>query len=225
MEKHDGDGPEGLYWKFDVLVMKGVNKAVRAWNWTTGRTRAQLANLILGAAEIVFAAGAICTAYAVDMPIFYFFALSAITLLPANQRRNIRQDRDEMDAARDGTLNLRVEQLKIMHSFLGPLSLCSGQVAFGIDYSIRGTHVKAMLPTMIGICGISFLGIGISCYVMRADVVPPGKSAPARGFEKLKEAVRNGSLQPAPGMAALARESIRGAGAAGRGAARIVLHV
>jgi hypothetical protein len=36
-----------IYDSFDSFIMKGINTGVRAWNWTTGRTKADLANTLL----------------------------------------------------------------------------------------------------------------------------------------------------------------------------------
>ena len=47
------------YQKFDDVVMYGVNKGVRAWNWTTGKTKTDLANSLLTVAPI-FEGGVLC---------------------------------------------------------------------------------------------------------------------------------------------------------------------
>jgi len=43
----------------DDTIMYGVNKGVHAWNWTTGRTKADLANEMLTVASVSESLGAI----------------------------------------------------------------------------------------------------------------------------------------------------------------------
>ncbi len=48
----DGDGKRTLLQKGDYCVMLAVNRSVTAWNWTTGGTKATLANVFLDAASV-----------------------------------------------------------------------------------------------------------------------------------------------------------------------------
>ena len=45
------------YEKLDDAIMYGVNKGVRAWNWSTGRTKSDLANLLENSGLVVMTVG------------------------------------------------------------------------------------------------------------------------------------------------------------------------
>lgn len=47
----------GLYKTIDNTLMKGANSVVRAYNWTTGKTKSQLVNSMLIVAPILEISG------------------------------------------------------------------------------------------------------------------------------------------------------------------------
>lgn len=170
------------YQKFDNMVMRGVNLGVRAWNWTTGRTRADLVGSV-SVAGIVLGAMA---AYKFNQPPSILFGLgpALIPIFACNVYVSFETDKKEAKAIESGMKDADVERVKNSCKFLGPLGIGSG------------------ITFPLGPGGaVWYTAMGVSLYVMRADYLPPQKNVLERSLDSLRELTYNlkRQLRPVPG--------------------------
>lgn len=171
-----------FYQRIDNSIMKGVNKAVRAWNWTTGRTKADLANTIVvaGMASTLTAAfldKSYLTASAVDIG----FGTLLVMI-------NKHIEKLEKEAVERNALDINAEKYKSFYKVFGP---------FNVGITIPS--LISQNPHIGFTRKLSYLGgtfFGIQAYIMRADYLPPRKSAFAIGWEKAKEWLRTPVPEP-----------------------------
>ncbi len=160
------------YEKFDDAVMSGVNKGVRAWNWTTGKTKTDLANSLLIGGAVMNSASSLVTT-PINIAFVYFF-----------KRNNDRIEEAEKISSETKTLDPLTEAYKnYSYPLLGSLGLLISASGAIIAYNSEkeDSIVKCSL-TSIG----EFMW-GASFYVMRANPLPPRKSAFSRAKDKLSE--------------------------------------
>lgn len=178
----------------DDSLMYLANKAVQGYNWTTGRTKADLANKMLFVAPILESQG-----------VFNFHPLAAMFFVPLSiygshrtQKKNISIEKKEASALNKGVLDLEVINYK---DKLKGDALVSGSGAFlwlncaervSSGYFIQGEPAQLMnLCTSLGcLCRTT------ADFVMRADYLPPRKSAFKRAKEKLTEILKEIELNP-----------------------------
>ena len=173
----------GLYEKFDSTLMRGVNAGVRAWNWTTGKTRAELANnLELGGAVFwsIGVFGMNKVAGAIGVPLAALGTYGAAIL-------NNKQDKVEAEALEKKALDPFAERRKAKHSFWGP--------AYATFSGLSAT-TKASSGYDGTTFAIAYGCFAASSYVMRAENLPPRKSVIARAADSLKEMMQQPVLQP-----------------------------
>ena len=89
-----------LYEKVDNTIMYGVNKGVKAWNWTTGQTKADLANQLLTVAPV-----AEISSYFLNRDLFYEILGSPVMIFLSHvcQIKNKKQEAEEEKAAENRT--------------------------------------------------------------------------------------------------------------------------
>jgi len=179
-----------MYDSLDNYLMGGANNAVQAWNWTTGKTKTDLANLVLNATTITYN-----SAFALRHPALLL--LSAPIFFPAihiEQKQNIKQDKLEQKAAESGLKDISAELMKTGRKFAG-----SSKVGFS------GTYVPLYMmenPENISgkisaaIMGISFALWASADYIMRVDYLPPRKNCLSRAKDKLKEIITEYKNRP-----------------------------
>lgn len=177
----------------DDTIMAGVNSGVRVWNWTTGRTKADLANMMLTGSAIGLGLGAcLFTGEKAVNPL----GKGAVLVVGAGgcfvahmfQRGNIKIEELEGKAMEDSAMSLRAEEMKGEMGVTGcGLSLIAGtglvMASAGSDLPLEAIHS-------------GFLAMGVSCYVMRADTVPPRKNALARGLDMTRDLLRKVRVEP-----------------------------
>lgn len=185
------------YEKLDDTIMKGVNASVRAYNWTTGKTKADLANKLLTIAPIAESTGFIGLSY--NNPFFLPISLSisgAMMFISHDaQERNKETDMLEKKALEDGCLDFKVESRKEADGKIGPA--CA--IMVGFQGAMGATRSNDNFAGYL-IAGGNLVR-GASYYVIRVDYLPPRKSAVKRGLEKLAEIIEEYKppvLQPAP---------------------------
>ena len=176
--------------------MKGVNQGVRAWNWTTGKTKADLANGMINSASILIGIGAGMVYYDHDrsvaslvIPMLMGSGLMAVVWHPT-KTRNREMEQLEVKAHQNGLMNLKVETRKNMCKFGGQLVLLLATTGEFLGPAIHPGHDFMW-------CSYGLL-VGPSYYVMRADCLPPKKNALARGWDKAKELLRELNTAPSP---------------------------
>jgi len=181
-----------LYQKIDNEIMAGVNRAVRTYNWTTGRTKTDLANKCLDAATICLGFQMVC-----HEPIVIPFNLFSIFNIHKLQKGYKEADKREIAASKAGCQDFEVEELK-----KGPAKL-SGYLTIGAAGAVAGTSVTFLnnreIAAKIGDYSLA-MGltlIGASQHIMRADYLPPRKSCVERGLDKLVELGKSLRRKPA----------------------------
>lgn len=167
-----------VYQKFDGAVMYGVNKGVHAWNWTTGKTKADLANSLLTVAPVLEGVG-------VMMINPVMGAVSAAMMLFIShymQVRNKEQETLEEDALKKGLLLNPGNVYERFNEIVGPM--------YG---AFSGVHSSMGEPNGL-VIGVGHGVRASSCYVMRADYLPPGKNVVDRVKDKLTDLVRESEV-------------------------------
>jgi|SRR3989338_2346367 len=172
------------YQTLDDTIMKGVNAGVRAWNWTTGDTKAGLANKmqILGMAFM-----SIAPLLREDKS-YLKSAMMASLFVPVSYiitQNNKRLEVLEEDSANKNSLNIEVELQKNYSALFGPALL----VASGVCELTSSKNTDQSSEAEAISFG-SFL-YGLSNYVMRTDSLPPRKDCISRGIERLVETYKN----------------------------------
>lgn len=186
------------YEKLDDAIMKGVNASVRAYNWTTGKTKADLANKLLTIAPIAESTGFIGMSY--NKPLLFPISIATsglfIFLSHITRKRNEETDMLEQRALEDGCLDSEVELEKECNAKLGPFWVLMA----GLQGTSAITGPNYLEFTNYLIAGGNLIR-SASFYVMRADYFPPRKSAIKKGMEKLSEIIEQykaPDFQPAP---------------------------
>jgi len=163
-----------------------ANKAVRAYNWTTGKTKADLANKLLTIAPIAESVGMI-----IISPILSTF--TPLTLLGSHmaQKENSRLEELELDALDLHAKNSEAEKYKNYARFFGPILLATGNLL-----SFSSPFNKASE----GFCvfGAGIVIRGSSYYFMRADPLLPRKNVVRRAVDRLEEILEKHKTLPAP---------------------------
>lgn len=179
----------------DRTLMKGVNASVQAYNWTTGGTKAQLANNLqtLGAITLSFGAG-------INLGVLkgVFFATAALPSAHITQSYNVDIERDEDNAISKGLKDSSVEISKNMRAFGGYLFMAIPLIS---SSSYFDSDVSSFEKIGRSVIDLAFVSWGLSHHVMRADYLPPRKNCVFRGVDALKKAYKKyeeqNSLEPA----------------------------
>lgn len=179
---------EGL----DGALMKGANATVRAWNWTTGRTKSDLANManITGLAAII-------GGLAIGMPLLLPLTLPISLLMHLTNKENTRTDSLELEAREKNCLNMGVEKLKRQYKIMGPIVIGTSGALGASCYALSNSLNEEIFSASLTI-GTSV--IGVSTYIMRVDSPPPRKNCLRRGLDRLSEIAKEyrPTLQPIP---------------------------
>jgi hypothetical protein len=203
MNKNKTNGEKtSLYGAIDNTIMKGVNGGVRAWNWATGGTKADLANKMLTIAPIMDSVGWIN--YSPSFGVFMTgFALCVSHIF---QKRNIEIEKQELEALESHAMDMEVEDYKSRAQF-DALSW----IACGVFWPM-GANKRAgtIIPyaTQADYCtAFGNVITGGSFYVMRADYMPPRKNVLSRAVDKTMELLRGLQTRPV-GVPAFAGRSL-----------------
>lgn len=177
------------YDKFDDFMMASANIGVRGWNNVFGGTKADLANVILSASEVVCVLGGIVTLCEANrIPHGYNYVISpTIPVLMGccihkDQKENKLVETMEVDSVNSSLKNLIVEEnYKERKNLISP-------VRFGISGSL------SFLSCPFDSVGSVIMGVGVgissfSDYVMRAEYLPPKKSIFLRAKDKLVDMI------------------------------------
>jgi hypothetical protein len=169
------------YDALDDAIMYGANKVVRAWNWTTGKTKADLANLTIVLAGTLNVAGT----YAVNpsdtgLAVLICFMAGKGTPKLHNEIEN-REERAFYSNCKD----IYVEAWKDRTKYLGPAFSLIGGAAAGI--ACLDPKIKYSERVSMDLFGIFMGSFSVAGYIMRTDYLPPRKDAFSRGVDKLVE--------------------------------------
>ncbi len=176
-----------LYEELDNTIMRGVNAGVRAWNWTTGRTKADLANNLIGISAIGVGVGTLDD-------INYYPVLACglaglwIGICHYCGKANDVLEIAELKALEKSLKDIDVENEKDAIKYPAPITL-----GYGIFSGITDPHrCEIHNPSNAGMyaLAIGFISMGASLYIMRADYLPTRKDCVRRGLEKLAEKLK-----------------------------------
>lgn len=178
------------YQSLDDSLMYLTNHGVKAWNYTTGKTKADLANKALFLAPIADAAGCLLipserTKYlslgiAVPFQMIYSHYF---------QKRNMEIEKKEVKALESKCLDIGVEHYKQSEKTWGP--------AFLLISGTQGWPTSSQQNYNFGLAAGHILR-GLSCYIMRADYLPPRKNIIVRAMDKLTEQLQALNRVPVP---------------------------
>ncbi len=172
------------YCAFDDKLMRGVNLGVRAWNWTTGRTKTDLTNGMLTVAPMLECSGMILSNPIVSI----IYIPCMITLSHCCQKINKEIDALEQKTAESSTMHFESEIYKKYNELYGPgwssIGLVNDSLSIAgrsLDYSLTGT---------------GYFIRGASHYIMRAEHLPPRKNCLRRGMDKLESLIAEYRSRP-----------------------------
>jgi hypothetical protein len=156
------------YLKADQFLVDRASEAVKAWNWTTGRTRAELADVLNVAGNILAGFGHPSHMVIGGPHIICFHYLN--NGADENDRRKKNGD----------ALHEWIEDSRFLYKISAPAMTSLGILIASTPTSPQDVEF-----------GLGGLGVGLSSYVMRADYQAPRKNVLARAKDKLEEMARN----------------------------------
>jgi hypothetical protein len=110
------------YDAFDGMIMKGATAAVHAWNWTTGRNKSDLANLLQSASAVSFSSGNLYYSPAL-IPLVIFH----LRITHSTQKIYTDTEFREEKASLSGAKDIEAERMKKFTKFpLTPLLSTTG---------------------------------------------------------------------------------------------------
>jgi hypothetical protein len=183
-----GDKLANAYVAVDNAIVYGVNKGVKAWNWATGRTKADLANLLLYGSAFLIAGGGITLSSQEKNPYggIVFSAVAAlVSAVSINKNRKTEKKEMGESRRRESIEDAEIELHKENISWFGPLFGATGASIGSIAYSRLDNSADYKKNVGGLLLGGGFMALSGSYYVMRADNVRPRKNCIARGLEKL----------------------------------------
>lgn len=178
-----------LYEKLDSALMEGVNSGVRAWNWTTGRTKADLANLLLGVTPILDSMSQLVEPNPSKYAMLALLLSTSSIYAHYQQKRNSAMEKIEAKALESNAKSMDVERYN------------QNNKGFQCPYWMGLGGVLTAMPSKN--CSNQFIGAsdvmrGLSFYVMRADYLPPKKNCLSRAMDKVSDAIAQASQVPVP---------------------------
>jgi len=174
------------YEQFDKGIMKCVNSGMRAWNWTTGRTKVDLANSMLFVAPMIESTGVALYSTSL-LPVIapLFFGASLIYM---HLNKNV--EKAEEKASENRAMSTIVLDREKISKFCTPvLFSISGSESF-LGYVGEGSANNGYWLSL------GFGMRGFSEYVMRADSLPPRKNVLSRAKDGLIDMLENYRAEP-----------------------------
>lgn len=174
--------------KLDDIVMKGVNAGVHAWNWTTGRGKADLANLLNISGGLTINTGFILQRDYLSTSIFLPTMIFVSYKLG---RANKSVEKSEINAINSQALDIEVEDNKRVYKFVGySIGILSAiflpiNIFKPVDLQENPHAYTDKIGSLIVNAG-NFM-LASSHQVMRADCLPPRKNCISRAADKISE--------------------------------------
>jgi hypothetical protein len=185
------------YQKFDDGMMSAANAGVRAYNWTTGGTKAEFANHF----ETLNKTSFILFSFR-EFPVVFSMMTAPLLLLATHFKHleNKRLEEKEVEAAEKGAKDYEVEKRKSLSKLQGPVYFFAGSYTVNHGSGIMESYsqVNAFnLGISVEILGAGFIADGIGNYITRADTMPPRKDCVSRGIDTLKKYWQELGAEPA----------------------------
>ncbi|MBI2451870.1 hypothetical protein HYV50_02200 [Candidatus Pacearchaeota archaeon] len=179
------------YEAFDNAVMKGVNSAMRAYNWTTGDTKTDLANKLLTIAPVLESIGFFNCSPVFGLTVTPIYVFGSYIGTKNNKAIEDRESR----ALENNCLDYLAENTKrSLRLFCGPMFALLG-ASWAMPSDAKGYFTEDKTLTNL-LTAIGFFARAASCYVMSADNLPPRKNCVKRGIEKLEQLISSYRTQP-----------------------------
>lgn len=179
---------KNLYWDFDMKAVYLAQKSVNAWNWTTGKRKADLANTLYKISGVVDT-GSFLFSQIPELAIPWGFVSLMFIPLTCDLHKLLEKTEDQI--AKGGN----------------KIDSYSGMRAISNLNLVGMAALPIVLPDFFPKEGIA-AGMGLrafAAYVMRADNPSAGKNVFSRAKDKLVDKVKKVSERlpspvPAPGM-------------------------
>jgi hypothetical protein len=176
---------EKAYQFLDDRIMEGINLGVKTWNYTTGKTKTDLANGLLTVAPILEGSG--------------FFTIFGILGIPLTAAYILMSHDYQIENKKIGELEKQYENSGTIHPIVESWKNDTSQTMGGVFAATSIINTSATLnPLNPEPEGYALIATGnslrsLSHYIMRADYIPPGKSILEKardGIENLVESVK-----------------------------------
>lgn len=171
----------------DDLLTKGANTAVKVWNITTGKTKSDLALLLMSAGTSAHVTNLIIN------PGYMSLAAPASAISSAYFTQiNKDIEKDELyysdSQVKNGDLEDFKYGLKVLSLLIGGFS------TYVLGNSLINSQEESQSDLLFSI-GNALYGAGL--FVMTADSLPPRKSILKKGLDKLNELISSYQRKPA----------------------------
>ena len=172
--------------KIDKVMEETANNAVRAYNWTTGRTKRDLANNMQVLAVIPESAGSFLDGKSYSLAMLPWSLFTTALFCKRNDEQNELEERAKNKMTLDGYVDKVIKPENK-----------AGSYAYGaFSLLIGGTcPISGILYQSLG-CSLGFGLRSASFYVMNADDLPPRKNCIQRGIESIIETYKSAAAQP-----------------------------
>ena len=165
------------YMALDNFLVDRATDVVRAWNWTTGRTRGDLATLVTVPSLSVFPTTEFLNQN-YGQALFQSFVAGIIGV--GLKGLYGYMDRLEEKSVDNKVKHRDIEMIKNICKAAGPLFAISGVITVPLPEEEMHTLTHEL-------SGAGAVGIGVSYYIMRAKYFPPRKSFFSRAKDRLAE--------------------------------------
>ncbi|HLC54911.1 MAG TPA: hypothetical protein VJJ75_00090 [Candidatus Nanoarchaeia archaeon] len=175
----------------DMHVMDGVNQIAHAWNWTTGRTKSDLARICY-----ISYPGIISGGFFLNRNYFLSALWAAHWLLLTPRLCKISSDLEkrENESIEKGAMDIGIPVRKNIIKFTGyalaSITLANSLVPYSHSSEESFPEGKDGLLT----AGLAVNALGY--FINLADPLPPRKHVLARAKDKLVDMIRSYNLQP-----------------------------
>lgn len=179
--------------KLDDVVMKGANASVKAYNWTTGGTKADLANNMLSVAPVSYLIGTLPQISILPEITPIILAISSLFFMNSHKMQLYNKKVNELEkkAANNDILNILVVDAKRKSKIVG--------------YAFGGVSTFPLIQTYSHSYPDNFLWSGLSSdvllrsgssFVMATDYLPPRKNCVKRGLDALEKKIAEYQSEP-----------------------------
>lgn len=179
------------YEALDFIVMKGTNKAVKAYNWTTGATKLEFANDLINFGAIASSAFSLTA-----MPVYAGMPMCLFSLYSAHISQSVFKvmGNEERDALSNHLKNYTIEEAKNKALPFGGYSC----LLVAVNSTANLIYKSQSSEKEIGQIELTIMS---GCYsaafqIMRTDNLPPRKNCISRGLEKLTDLYNSSQTKP-----------------------------
>lgn len=176
----------------DNAIVYGANKSAEVWNWTTGRTRRELANLLLNISPLLEVAGiGMVRSDSSSADLFAIFTIAAFGMANSHYIQKKHSDMEKMEK--------RMSEGAIPASLVTQRSAAKARgywyLSWGPVFPLVGLSLDQTLAMSTLDGGIA-LRAGSDFIMASGDYLPPRKNCLQRGMDYFAKKVASGSKEP-----------------------------